>query len=131
MSELGSAKVWVLAFLLTAGVGLGTLIGIGCAIGANTCPFRESAGPRTLDGRALWFANCAACHGVKGAGGQGPSLVTGAAARLPVDQLRARIARGKPLAGMPSFKRGLTERQIAAVADFVVALRTASPEASP
>lgn len=136
MSEAGGARAWVLAFVAAAGVGLGTLVGVGCAIGANTCPFGDAPARPTTDGRALWVANCAVCHGLDGRGGRGPSLVSGAAARLAVAELRAKIARGKPFAGMPAFKRGLTERQIAAVADFVVALRSgraAAPtlEASP
>lgn len=122
--QTGAAKAWIIAFALTSGVGLGALIGIGCAIGANTCPFGGSERSETTDGRVLFVANCASCHGLAGQGGTAPSLVTGSLAALEPDILRAKIARGRPLAGMPAFKRGLTPEQIAAVASYVVALRT-------
>jgi cytochrome c oxidase cbb3-type subunit III len=115
----------VLAFIAAAGLGLGTLIGVGCAIGANTCPFSSHAPVTTLDGRTLFFANCAVCHGRDGGGTtRAPSLVTGSRADLSLEELRAKIARGKPLAGMPAFKRSLSSAQIRAVARYVVRIRS-------
>ena len=115
----------MLAFIAAAGLGLGTLIGVGCAIGANTCPFSSRAPVTTLDGRTLFLANCAVCHGQDGSGTtRAPSLVSGPRAGLTLEELRAKIARGKPLAGMPAFKRSLSPAQINAVARYVVRLRS-------
>lgn len=124
-SERGSVKAWVLAFVITAGVGLGGLIGIGCLVDANVCP-GSSPRQESTDGATLFIANCAACHGQRGEGGRGPSLVSGTPASYTVEELVSKISRGKPLAGMPAFKRGLTEEQIRAVAEYVISLRGAA-----
>ena len=127
MSERGSAKAWVLAFVAIAGVGLGTLVGVGCAIGANSCPFRSQPKQTSTDGMTLFLANCAVCHG-RDARGQrnAPSLVTGEAAKLTAEELAAKISKGKPLAGMPRFRGTLTPEQIRAVAEYLVSLREAA-----
>lgn len=129
--ETGRARTWVLGFLVTAVAGLGGLIGVGCAIGANSCPFSSSPRQTSTDGAVLFTTNCAACHGREGQGGSGPSLVSGPATALTRAELEARIGRGRPLAGMPAFRRTLTKEQIAAVALFVDALRENAPEGSP
>ncbi|MCA1834193.1 MAG: cytochrome c [Actinomycetota bacterium] len=129
MSESGRARTWVLAFILLAGAGFGTLVGVGCAIHANAWPCRSPQKQTATDGPTLFLANCAVCHGREGRGGTGPSLIAGQGGALSPDELIAKIRRGKPLAGMPMFKRELNEQQIAAVADFVLSLR--SPEPSP
>ena len=127
MSEDGRALTWLLAFVAAAGLGFGALVGIGCAIGANACPFTEPDRIATTDGRALWNAKCIHCHGMSGAGtNAGPSLVSGPSGSLTEQDLRAKIARGRPFAGMPRFKGELTDAQIAAVARYVLELREAS-----
>lgn len=126
MNEAGSAKAWILAFVLMAGVGIGGLIGIGCLLGANTCPGKSRPKQTSTNGMELYLTNCAACHGVDGRGARGPSLVSGPLAALPEDELVPKIARGKPLAGMPRFRTVLTETQIRAIAAYVVRLRSAS-----
>lgn len=132
MNQIGAARTWLLAFVLVAGGGFAALLGIGCAVGANACPFRDAPKQTSTDGRTLWFANCAACHGPAGAGGRGPSLVTGPSAALEGAELVAKIARGKPFAGMPRYSRILTAEQIEAVAQFAESLRGAStPTPSP
>lgn len=113
-------------FLLAAAVGLGALIGIGALIGANRAPFAEQPPFTTTNGATIWQAKCALCHGMEGRGGRGPSLVSGAPAGYTLAELRAKIGRGKPLAGMPSFRRELTAAQIEAVARHVIALREAA-----
>lgn len=130
MRERGSAKAWVLAFIAFAGVGMGTLIGVGCLISANACPFRDQPKQTSRDGATLFLANCAACHGRAGEGGSGPSLISGRVASLEGEALFAKIRRGKPLAGMPRFSRILEDDQIRAVAAYVESLR-ASPSPSP
>jgi quinohemoprotein ethanol dehydrogenase len=124
MSEAGAVKAWVLAFLLMAGLGIGGLIGIGCLVGANTCPGKSGTKQTSTDGRTLYLSNtCAVCHGIEGKGSQGPSLVSGPLGRLSVDELVKKIGKGKPLGGMPRFSKTLSAEQIRAVAEYVVSLR--------
>lgn len=123
--EDGAARAWILAFILVAGVGIGTLIGVGCLLGANTCPGSSSPEITATDGREIYVrANCAGCHGPEGRGGRGPSLVSGPLASLSQNELAARISNGKRLAGMPKFEGRLTPAQIRAVAEYVVTLRS-------
>ena len=128
----GSAKVWVIAFVVSIVVGFGALIGIGCAVDANACPFKKTEPFTSTNGAEIWAAFCMQCHGPEGRGKSGPSLVTGAPASYTLAQLRERIADGKPLAGMPKFSKSvfgrpaLTPQQIEAVARFVIELREAA-----
>ena len=132
MNEEGSVKAWILAFVLMAGLGLGGFIGIGCLVGANSCPFSDTPPQSSTDGATLFAANCAICHGLRGEGDRGPSLISGPISRVDLDELRARIADGKPLAGMPKFERSLNPEQIDAVAEYVVSLRpTPTPSEGP
>lgn len=131
MDERGSVKAWVLAFIAFAGIGMGTLIGVGCLISANACPFKDEPKQTSRDGATLFLTNCAACHGRAGEGGRGPSLVSGPVASLEADELFAKIRRGKPLAGMPRFSRILEDDQIRAVAAYVASLRSPSSSPSP
>jgi quinohemoprotein ethanol dehydrogenase len=122
--EEGAARAWVLAFILLAGVGIGTLVGVGCLVGANTCPGKSRPKITATSGREIYVrASCAGCHGLDGRGGRGPSLVSGEPASLTVDELASKISRGKPLAGMPRFRNDLSAAQIKAVAEYVVSLR--------
>ena len=124
MSERGSVKAWILAFVLMAGLGLGAFIGIGCLVDANTCPGSSPPKQTSTDGETLFLANCAACHGIDGSGSRGPSLISGPGGELSLEELMARISNGKRLAGMPKFEGVLTEEQIQAVAGYVIELRT-------
>ncbi|MGZ4105042.1 MAG: c-type cytochrome [Actinomycetota bacterium] len=123
MNQAGSVKVWVIAFVVAAVVGFGTLIGVGCALGANACPFTKQKPVTTTDGRTLYQLDCAVCHGLEGQGGTGLALKSGTAATYTVSELESKIGNGKPLAGMPAFKRQLTPEQIRAVAEYVFAFR--------
>jgi len=125
MNENGAVKLWILAFVAIFVVGTGVLVGIGCALGANSCPFTKHEPVTTTDGHTLYLAmSCAACHGLGGEGGRGPALKSGDAAELTLEQLKGKIANGKPLAGMPAFKRSLNAAQIEAVARYVLGLRS-------
>ena len=121
--EEGAARAWVLAFVLLAGVGIGTLVGVGCLVGANTCPGKSRPKQTTTNGMDLYLVNCAACHGRDGRGDRGPSLVSGSLGALTAAELEPKIAKGKPLAGMPRFRKDLSATQIKAVAGYVVSLR--------
>jgi len=126
-SESGAAKAWILAFVIMAGVGIGTLVGVGCLVGANTCPGKKRPVQTSTDGRLLYEANCAACHGRDGRGLRGaPSLVSGSLGALSADELAPKIKKGKPLGGMPRFRDTLTDQQIKAIADHVVTMRGAA-----
>jgi mono/diheme cytochrome c family protein len=128
--EVGAARAWILAFIVMAGIGIGTLVGVGCLVGANTCPGRSRPKQTSTDGATLFVANCAICHGRSGEGTRAaPSLVTGEAKGLTLDQIRSRIERGKPLGprgSMPRFSGTLSSEQIDAVARYVVTLRGGS-----
>jgi mono/diheme cytochrome c family protein len=131
MSEAGSIKMWVLAFVVLAGIGFGTLVGVGCAIGANACPFVKHKPVTTTDGRTLYLTFCAACHGVSGEGLNGrPALRSGDAATLTLAQLESKISKGRPFFGMPAWSTKLngplSDAQIAAVAQYVISLRNKS-----
>lgn len=122
MGETGRARTWILAFIAASGIGLGTLIGIGCAVDAG-CPFGESRPFASTDGREIFLAFCAGCHGAQGEGGNGPSLAS--VATTDEQTLFSKIWNGKPLAGMPAFKREkrLTRKQVETVAAYVSTLR--------
>ena len=127
--DAGLVRVWVLAFVLSAGLGFAALIGIGCVIGANACPFRDDPVITSTDGRTIWLNRCAACHGIEGRGveGAGPSLVTGPATDLTLQELREKIRRGRPFLGMPRFDGDLSPEQIDAAARYVLTLRGDEP----
>jgi mono/diheme cytochrome c family protein len=131
VSDAGSIKMWLLVFVVLVSVGFGTLVGVGCALGANQCLFTKHKVQTSTDGQTLYLTNCVLCHGINGEGGRAdaPSLRSGAATELSLEQLEAKIAKGRPFF-MPSFSRKahppgpLTDAQIAAVARYVMTLRT-------
>ena len=130
MRQAGSARAWVLAFILGPVAGLGILLGVGCAIGANACPLGDSKGtPASASGEEIFAMNCALCHGAAAQGGRGPSLVTGPSAGLTREQLLEKIGRGSP-GLMPRFKGHLTPEQIERVAGYILGLR-ASDDREP
>jgi len=126
MGERGKARTWVIAFVLAFGGGLGALVGIGCAIDANACPFTDAEPLTTTEGSEIWVARCIVCHGPEGTGTEqaprAPNLVEGESATLDLETLIDRIGRGS-LGLMPRFRSELTDEQIEAVARFVLELR--------
>jgi mono/diheme cytochrome c family protein len=132
MSEIGSIKVWVLVFIVLFAVGTVALVGIGCAVGANQCPFVKHKAQTSLDGKVLYETNCILCHGVSGEGRccDAPPLRSGDAATLTLAQIEAKVANGKPFF-MPAYSKKkpggtFTDAQIEAVARYVISLRKAS-----
>jgi mono/diheme cytochrome c family protein len=93
-------------------------------------------------------AGCVACHGAMGRGGHPNNNVPGSAipalpelaATFTKDELVARLKKGKkpekadpqgeePLVSMPAWEGVLTEEEISAVADFVLALASKDKKA--
>lgn len=75
------------------------------------------AGALTGEGRPIYEAQCASCHGAQGDGGRGPALVGNA--NLGDTQVVIRqIINGAP-PYMPAFGEELSNAEIAAVATFI------------
>ena len=73
-------------------------------------------------GRQLFLAMCSRCHGVRGAGGEGPNLNRPVLSRAPDDQaLREIIRDGIPDRGMPRVRR-FTNGELNDIAAFVRSL---------
>lgn len=71
--------------------------------------------PTGPDGRAIYAANCAVCHGPEGVGGAGPPLLgIGAHGR---DELIAVVTNGR--GAMPAWNGRLTPAEIGAVVDYI------------
>jgi mono/diheme cytochrome c family protein len=112
----------VLSFVVISVAGLGTLIGVGCALRANACPFTDRSVETASDGPTIWANNCSLCHGPNGAGGPGgPSLIAGERASISLAEIVDAVRGGKP--PMPRFKGALTDEQIAEVSGYVLELR--------
>jgi mono/diheme cytochrome c family protein len=76
-----------------------------------------AANAASPDGRQIYAANCAACHGASGGGGVGPSL-HGIAARKSLDQTVSFIE--SPAGLMPKlYPAALSEAQVQAVAAYI------------
>lgn len=71
--------------------------------------------PGETDGAFVFRLQCASCHGTKGDGNLGPSLI-GIADRLSAEDQQAIVRGGK--GRMPPFTPGLTDAEIAAVIDY-------------
>lgn len=77
-------------------------------------------------GRRVFLANCARCHGQNAEGRVGPSLKGTPHSQ---DEIRRFVTRGFP-GKMPAFGQQLTEQQISAVAVYVKSLGPAAPGAA-
>jgi cytochrome c oxidase cbb3-type subunit 3 len=79
---------------------------------------QSAASSRTSQGRTLFTANCAACHGADAHGGErGPDLTASEAQQLPDSDLTRIIQHGLA-GGMPSF-RALAPEKIKAIVDYL------------
>lgn len=72
----------------------------------------------TADGKALYDANCASCHGAEGKGGSASALNTGGKLSDVITTTKNGI---DPV--MPSYKTKLNENEIKAIGDYVVSLK--------
>ena len=93
----------------------------------TTAPPATTAGTTAaIDAKALFAANCAACHGPnrQGISGLGPALTPTSLAPHTEEHLVGIIQDGKPGTLMAGFKGRLSDDQIKAVAKF---LKTVAP----
>lgn len=125
MRQNGSARAWILAFILGPVVGLGGLLALGCALEANACPFGDQAPtPASATGAEIYQINCVTCHAPGGVGGRGPSLLQ---TTLTTEEITRKIGRGSP-GLMPRYKGKLTPEQIERVTAYVTSLKEARDE---
>jgi mono/diheme cytochrome c family protein len=105
-------------------VGLGVALVVVAVIGGNAAgPVtwgRSPGGPAVegVEGRSIYLAQCAACHGADRAGLVGPSLRPERLVEGDAHYLRV-IRDGRPGTAMPAWGGVLTEEQIAAVLRFL------------
>ncbi|MBK7931878.1 MAG: c-type cytochrome [Bryobacterales bacterium] len=114
-------RLWLLLAVASAVFGQNNLIPRGLIP-------RDAAAVEA--GRRIYMGSCSGCHGATGEGSQGPSLLSGRAARLADRALLNAIANGLPGTSMPDFPMG--EEKVAQVAAFVrsltaPAIRTQTP----
>jgi putative heme-binding domain-containing protein len=77
---------------------------------------------KALPGKSLFIIHCSRCHGVKGAGGEGPSLLRAHLPRAANDQMFAQlITNGIPGTSMPGTWT-LSDKEIKQVIAFVRSL---------
>lgn len=91
----------------------------------NSVEFNAALAPA---GKAIFTANCAACHGANGEGQIGPNLTD----RFwlhggEIKDLFKTIKYGVPEKGMVPWEQTLTPGQIAEVASYIVTLRDTNP----
>lgn len=116
---------------------------VGYWVGGNDNPMtllqralgNEPAPVAQLTGRDSYLNNCASCHGPAGQGGtlsiKGPAFSEGGAlSGLTFEERLAKIARGKPLRGMPAWKFRISDEEIARVAAYTQVLSGDEPDPS-
>ncbi|MDI5891196.1 nitrite reductase [Halomonas rhizosphaerae] len=79
------------------------------------------------DIRALYQAQCAACHGEERLGGIGPALLPGNLSRLKPQAAEAVIRDGRPASQMPGFGGQLDDGQVRSLAEWIYR----APEVEP
>jgi len=75
----------------------------------------------TADGGALYDQHCSGCHGADGKGGFGPDLSGDYKYGKTVAATSESISNGRP-GNMPAFGKKLSEDEIKALTDFILAL---------
>ena len=79
----------------------------------------DMAGAQTIDAKALYQQNCAACHGEQRTGAMGPALLPESLERLrPAEALKV-IQQGRPATQMPGFTQQLSAEEINALATHI------------
>jgi mono/diheme cytochrome c family protein len=117
----------VITFIVLVVVMALVAIGCGASDATTTTPtaaFSEGtgttlAGAEGLDGKALFEANCARCHGRDLDGGVGPTLRT--YTPMDIGGIETQTLNGG--GQMPPFRDVLSEAEIAAIANYIVGVR--------
>ena len=83
--------------------------------------------PAATLGAAVYAQNCVPCHGANREGGVGPSLAGASWAKVKPtkESLSGYIAQGSSDGRMPAWSKRLTAQQIGAVAEYLLASRSA------
>jgi putative heme-binding domain-containing protein len=118
----------------TAGAALLVILAAGSAA-AQTRPAtpRPSRAPLSTDateGRRIFDAQCAWCHGNEGDGGMGPNLHGKLAHAASLTSIVEIITNGIPGTDMPGFRSPLTERSIRQTAAYVQSLSRSTATAA-
>jgi len=82
---------------------------------------------QTADGKTVYLARCAVCHGKEAGGTQVAPALTGLSARSDAE-LYAIIAQGVPQTAMPAWEKMLTPSEIKAVIVYLRALSRGAEE---
>ena len=99
----------------TAAGGAGTTAAGAGAVTTAAGGGATTAAASTADGKALYEANCATCHGKTGGGGFGPSL-KGIQDRFSEEEETSIIKNGQ--GSMPGFGSDLSSEEIAAIVAY-------------
>lgn len=98
--------------------GLIAIVWLAAACGGTAPEVGEGADPALSEGRSVWVAQCASCHGAAGGGGRGPKLSDGQVLdRFPdvADQIDL-VLNGR--GAMPSYAGRLSDEQIESVVRY-------------
>ena len=104
-----------LAATLASSISVALLV---AACGGTAPEVAEGADPALSEGRSIWVAQCASCHGASGGGGRGAKLSEGRVLdRFPdvADQIDL-VLNGK--GAMPSYAGRLSDEQIESVVRY-------------
>jgi len=94
-------------------------------------PARPAISSDAAEGRRVFDAQCAWCHGNEGEGGMGPNLHGGLRHATTLASIVEIITNGVPGTDMPGFRSPLTERSIRQTATYVQSLsRSGRPAAT-
>lgn len=106
--------------MIAAGLSAVGLGAVGLALAQNPPAADAPLAPEAQQGFAIFTQNCAACHGPRGRGAQGPSI-TGPIFRhgSSDEELARSIREGYAAAGMPAFKDVLPTAQVKALIAFI------------
>jgi quinohemoprotein ethanol dehydrogenase len=118
-------NLWLFALDGTLGPAPKPSPGIGIQHVGGPVAHTKAGPPNAANGKAVFSADCSACHGATGLGGNGgPDLATIAAAKN-FDKVVQQVTNGG--GGMPAFKGSLSAQQIKDVSAFVVTNITHGP----
>jgi mono/diheme cytochrome c family protein len=110
-----AANTTVVSAGTTAAGGAATTAAGGGALTTAAGGAATTAAASTADGKALYEANCATCHGKTGGGGFGPSL-KGVQNSFSEEEEAKIIKNGQ--GSMPGFSGQLTDAEIAAIVAY-------------